>query len=227
MKTITIVGFGDSITMDPCVKDDKKQWLSILNKMLSKEYPDIDFTTINSGVGGNSDREKMTRYKHDVLAHAPDILLIQFGGNNSGYNAPKRFVPVQETEEYLQQIKDTIPAKTQIVVITCPHVLWKKHQFYIDAPEKFAEFHKTNGGHEAGLNQYREALKAFAIKNNYPIVDLYKAMKESDDTESLQIGDGVHLNTAGDQLLAKLVFKTLNRIFVKSHNNAMQTDART
>ena len=224
MKTITIVGFGDSITMDCHVEDEEKRWLSLLERMLSEEYPNINFNTINSGVGGNSDREKMTRYEYDVLAHAPDVLLIQFGGNNSGYNAPKRSVPVQETEEYLQQIKNTIPDKSQIVVITFPHVLWQKHKFYIDEPEKFIEFYKQYGGHEARLNQYRETLKSFATKNNYPIVDLYKAMKESNDVESLQVGDGVHLNAAGDQLLAELVFKALDSFFVASHNNRIERD---
>ena len=69
-----------------------------MEKLLSNACPTYTFNMINSGVGGNSDREKMSRYAHDVLDHAPDILLVQFGGNNSGYMTPERFVPVQETE---------------------------------------------------------------------------------------------------------------------------------
>ena len=211
MRTITIVGFGDSITMDRHVAEEKR-WLSLLKKMLAEKYPDINFNIINSGVGGNSDREKMSRYKDDVLWHEPDILLIQFGGNNSGYDNPERFVSVQESREYLEQIKNTIPEKTEIIIITFPHVLWQRHQAYIADPVKFTDFYKKQGGHEANLNKYRETLKEFASKNNYPIVDLYKAMKEFDDIASLQVGDGVHFNALGDQFLAELVYRPLSNL---------------
>ena len=212
LKTITIVAFGDSITMDTHVENSENRWLSVLENMLSKKYSSTRFTVINSGVGGNSDREKMARYERDVLQHNPDILILQFGGNNSGYDASERFTPVREMEEYLQHIKDTIPEKTQIAVVTFPHVVFENHQFYINDAKKFSEFYKTYGGHEAALNQYREALKAFATKNGYPVIDLYKAMKGIDNVEKLQVGDGVHLNTAGDRLLGKLAFETLDGI---------------
>ena len=48
----------------------------------------IRFKVINAGVGGESDREKMRRFESDVLAKAPDILLVQFGGNNAGFISP-------------------------------------------------------------------------------------------------------------------------------------------
>ena len=100
MKRMTIVAFGDSITMDTHVEDETKRWLSVLRDMLSEQYPSINFTLVNSGIGGNSDREKMARYERDVLAHNPDVLLLQFGGNNSGYIEPERAVSTQETRRW-------------------------------------------------------------------------------------------------------------------------------
>ena len=223
MTTIRIVAFGDSITMDKRVEEGER-WLSVLGRMLSEEYPNIEFYMVNAGEGGNSDREKMARYERDVLAYAPDILILQFGGNNSGYNAPERFVSTQESKEYLQRIKDTIPERTTIVALTFPHVLWRKHQFYIAEPERFIAFFKAEGGHEAAKNRYREVLKAFAAENNYPVVDLYGAMKELDDVECLQVSDGVHLNAAGDRFLAGLVFETLDRVLARDHKSAMRSD---
>lgn len=225
MNGMTIVAFGDSITMDTHVEDETKRWLSVLQDMLSRQYPTINFKLINSGVGGHSDREKMTRYERDVLAHNPDVLLVQFGGNNSGYIEPERAVSTQETDKYLQQIKDTISPETELVIITFPYVLWSKHQFFITDPEGFNRFYEARGGHDASVNQYREVVKAFAARNGYLIVDLYKAMKETTDIESLQVGDGVHLNAAGDELLAQLVFGALDKIIDKSHHKAIQSDA--
>ena len=52
-------------------------------------------------------------------------------------------------------------------------------------------------------------------------------MKETTNIESLQVGDGVHLNAAGDELLAQLVFGALDRIIEKSHHKAITSDARS
>ena len=217
METIRIVAFGDSITMDKHVEDEER-WLSVLERMLSEKYPNIIFEMINAGEGGNSDREKMARFERDVLASGPDILLLQFGGNNPGYNAPERYVPLRESKGYLRQIKNALPDKTIVVAITFPPVMWRNHKFYIEDPKRFIEFFERTGGLEAGLTLYREALKAFAAENNYPIVDLYGAMKELDDIEGLQVGDGVHLNAAGDRFLAELVFETLDGFLSRSHS---------
>ena len=40
---------------------------------------------------------------------------------------------------------EKIAETTQIVTITFQHVLWKKSKFYIEDPEKFTEFYKSNG----------------------------------------------------------------------------------
>jgi lysophospholipase L1-like esterase len=164
---------------------------------------------INSGVGGDSDRGKMVRYENDVLAHDPDILLLQFGGNNCRFDLPDETVPVQEMEAYLEEIGNTVPDKTRLVFITFPPVLWHKHKFYMDDPEAFTAFYAKYGGPDACRNRYHQAVKAFAAKHACPVVDLYDAMKGRADLESLQIGDGVHLNAAGDRFLAELVFQAL------------------
>ncbi len=209
MREVTLVAFGDSITMDRHVEDEEKRWLSVLNRLLSEQYPAVIFDVINSGMGGNSDREKMARFERDVLDHDPDVLLLQFGGNNSGYNAPSRSVSVAETTQYLRDMRALLPNKTQVVLITFPHVLWMKHAFCLADPARFTSFHAKDGGHEALLNRFREAIKDFATENRYPVVDLYETMKQTVNIESLQIGDGVHLNSKGDRLLGELVFHCL------------------
>jgi lysophospholipase L1-like esterase len=92
-KEVTTVGFGDSITEAIVGMPNKdKRWLNILDEQLNDRFSDISFRIINSGVGGNSDREKMLRFEKDVLAHNPDFLLLEFGGNNNDFHRPERLV---------------------------------------------------------------------------------------------------------------------------------------
>ena len=80
-----IVAFGDSITEGLAGGITPEQnWLNQLSKKLGS-----GFELVNAGVGGNSSREAMARYERDVLAHDPDIVLLEFGGNNHD-PAPER-----------------------------------------------------------------------------------------------------------------------------------------
>ena len=80
-----IVAFGDSITEGRAGGITPEQnWLNLLGQKLGS-----DFELFNAGVGGNSAREAMGRFEKDVLSHAPDVVLLEFGGNNHD-PAPER-----------------------------------------------------------------------------------------------------------------------------------------
>lgn len=99
----TIVGYGNSIT-EAIVQtpDENKRWLNILKHRLTNIFPKDEFCVINAGVGGNSDREKIARLEKDVLAHNPDFILLEFGGNNSDPNRPERRVSLGKPENVLK-----------------------------------------------------------------------------------------------------------------------------
>ena len=47
-KTITIVGFGDSITEDKYMPLPENRWLNILERNLRMQFTDIHFSVINN-----------------------------------------------------------------------------------------------------------------------------------------------------------------------------------
>jgi len=214
-KELTIVGFGDSITEAVVgVPDEKKRWLNILNAQLNAMFPDISFNVINSGVGGNSDREKMVRFEKDVLAHEPDFLLLEFGGNNNDFRRPERLVSPEQTMEYLEQIKTRISPKAKIVLITFPYVIEDLHASYAcgEKTDIYFEYFNKFGGVEEALELYREKCRKFAAKYDLPIINLNVTMRKGVNLDIFTLNDGVHLTAEGNQLLAKLVFDTIKSI---------------
>ena len=188
--------------------DAKKRWLNILKELLSKNYSKIEFNIINSGVGGNSDREKMMRFDKDVIAYHPDFLLLEFGGNNTCFDNPERRVEIEESAELLKKIREKLPPHTRINVITFPVVLDEQHQVVNKhgAKEYFAKF----GGLDVLVESYRELTREYARNNAFPLVDLSFEMRKSDNPCQYTLDDGVHLNAAGNQLLADMVFQALS-----------------
>jgi lysophospholipase L1-like esterase len=205
--TLTIVGLGDSITAAKEMSDPENRWLRVLEQDLAIEFPNIDFSVINSGVGGNSDREKMARFTTDVLSHAPGYLLLQFGGNNSGFVNPAKHVELEESRAFLEEVSMNLPATTKIMVITFPRILDDLHQTMQKpgAMEHFSAF----GGLDGFVEQYRVVTRKFARDHGYPLVDLSAAMRHGASPDIYTINDGVHLSVAGNRLLAELVFECL------------------
>ncbi|HRU05529.1 MAG TPA: GDSL-type esterase/lipase family protein [Candidatus Brocadiia bacterium] len=206
-SVVTIVGFGDSIT-EAVVQtpDPAKRWLNVLAGLLEAAFPGRTFNVVNSGKGGNSAREAMARFDRDVLAHDPDWLLLEFGGNNSGLRQPERAVGLEEFGRHLDDLRRRLPAKTRVMVITFPPVIDEQHAFGKD-PAVVAQ-----GGLDAMVEPYRAATRRFARAHGYPLVDLDRAIREGmgpGDKNRHILKDGVHLNEAGNRLLAELVFEVL------------------
>ncbi|OGV54418.1 MAG: hypothetical protein A2017_03830 [Lentisphaerae bacterium GWF2_44_16] len=212
-KKITIVGFGNSITEAKTrMPDENKRWLKILERKLSEFCADADFTVINSGIGGNSAREAMARFDRDVLAHSPDYVLLEFGGNNNDPARPERRVPPEEFRGLLKRFREGLPAKTKVVVITFPpvfrdlHSYWKNplHMEYLQSSLE-----------KMGVEAYIKITKEFAEKSGYPLYDFHRELLELgkiNGREKYTQDDGVHLTEDGNMVLAEGVFEKLKNM---------------
>ena len=205
-KTCTIVGFGDSITL--CSRQPEgSKWLQLLDAQLGKAFPDTRFTVINSGVGGNSAREAMVRFERDVAAHGPDIVLLQFGGNNSKRLDPEQMVGVDEFREHLTRFRAgmTKLGEPAVIVITFPPVVDQWHAAAMNYP---LGMYREWGGTDAFVEVCRAETRAFARSNDYPLVDLSAELRQRAPQHPGRfiLPDGVHLTAAGNRVLADLAF---------------------
>lgn len=207
---ITIVGFGNSITQATTqMPEEHKRWLNVLNSRLTMAFPNHRFKVVNSGVGGNSAREAMARFERDVLAHHPDWVLLEFGGNNDDPVVPSRRVTEDEFRGHLKVFRNRLPAKTKVMVITFPSVVDERIS-------SGREWYQQFGGPNAALERFRVLTRTFAAEHGFPLVDLSEATRReiaSENGNRYILADGVHLTAAGNRLLAEMVFDVLRKEF--------------
>lgn len=92
---VVIAFLGDSVTQG-CFELYKKKDNSIetvfdkenayhahLNRILSVLYPGVPVNVINAGISGDSAPHGLERLERDVLRHAPDLVVVCFGLNDS------------------------------------------------------------------------------------------------------------------------------------------------
>ena len=190
-----IVAFGDSITNGSIGVTPEQIWLHQLGIRLGSGYE-----LINAGVGGNSAREAMARYEKDVLSHDPDIVFLEFGGNNNDPHNAERYVDDAEFKAHLEDFKAKLPETCRVVVITFPPIIDELHAYTPYMPEREVD---------CALDPQREIVRRFAKENSYPLLDLYRLIFPR--RYELILKDGVHLNAAGQEFFAEEMYKLLKQ----------------
>ncbi|MBQ7178672.1 MAG: DUF4838 domain-containing protein [Victivallales bacterium] len=195
----TIVAFGDSIVEGVCggIKPEEN-WLNLLQAKLGNGYK-----LINAGVGGNSAREAMARYERDVLKHNPDVVLIEFGGNNHDPFNTLRQVSDKELTRLLEAFKCGLPNGCQVIVCTFPPILDDKHCYRDADAFKGKSIDKS-------MDAQRDIVRKFAADNGYVLLDLYKTIY--DRRYELIFDDGVHLNQEGQKVFAQEAYNALMKV---------------
>ena len=79
-RPVRIVAFGDSITA-ATHQELRDRWPEILRHALVERFPACAIEMTNAGVGGNTSREGLRRFKQDVLPHKPHFVSVEFGND--------------------------------------------------------------------------------------------------------------------------------------------------
>lgn len=75
---VKIVCFGDSITGVYYHTGARRSWCDLLGIALAKIHPLAQVQMINAGISGNDTAAALKRMEHDVLRHAPDLVVVMF-----------------------------------------------------------------------------------------------------------------------------------------------------
>lgn len=196
-QVFTVVAFGDSITAAKEVAPNE-QWTGVLEKSLAAAAPSRPTRVINAGVGGNTSREGLARMEADVIAHKPDLLLIEFGGNDATMD-PNRFVPLDEFRANLATIVERAGKVgcRRFAIVTFPPVVDRDHTW-----GNHSHF-KKQGGLDATVEKYRQASREFAAERGFPVAAIDKTLRA--DLPAYVMKDGVHLTAAGNRVVAETV----------------------
>ncbi|MEE4274954.1 MAG: GDSL-type esterase/lipase family protein [Thermoleophilia bacterium] len=219
----TIVAFGDSTT----AVDD---WSGLAVPV----YPDllpgalvaygVAGRVVNAGICDTTTRDARERLDRDVRVHAPDLVVVQFGINDSWIDAGEgRREPRLSRDEYrdnLHQIVRTLEGDGVRVVLMTPNPMRWVAGGYIEDFRSHPGLLDT--GAERGLNElldlYAEDVRDVARERAAPLVDVHAAFEEYGDEpgqsvhDLLMEEDGIHPSAAGQRLVCRVLAPAIARL---------------
>ena len=189
-----ILFLGDSIT-EQGVKPNG--YVTLLREQFRTRYPDLGIEIIGAGISGNKVTDLEKRLAKDVIEKKPTIVVIYIGINDvwhwalAGHSGTTK----EEFERILREIIARIRYSGAEVVLCTPSVIGEK-------------FDGTNS-QDPLLEQYCVIDRKIAFDQGIRLCDLRKAFiayltvhnKENSEKNFLTT-DGVHLNDAGNKLVA-------------------------
>jgi lysophospholipase L1-like esterase len=198
-----IVFFGDSIT-ELGVKPDG--YISKLNDLIRQSQMADRFELIGAGVSGNKIYDLYLRVDSDVVAKKPDAAIIFIGVNDIWHKGLLGTgTDFDKFGKFYAALTHKLTAAKIKVILCTPAVIGERTDF-------------TNQ-FDGDLNLYSNWIRDFAAKNQFPLVDLRKAFldynlanNKTNAASGVLTTDKVHLNKAGNDLVAAEMWKVISKL---------------
>lgn len=201
-QTIKVVLFGDSITQAGVQPGG---YITKMKEALEKQGIKDKYQLIGAGIGGNKVYDLYLRLEEDVLAQKPNVVVIYVGVNDVWHKTSSQTGTDPDKFErfYVALIKKF--QTNGIKVISC-------------TPAVIGERTDHSNQQDGDLNRYSGMIRDIAAKYDCPVADLRKeflAYNLKNNPQNKESGilttDRVHLNDAGNQLVADLLLKMIVR----------------
>ena len=204
-KEDRIVFLGDSITA-AAVKPNG--FITLITNSIKEELPELGIETFGAGISGNKVPNLQKRLEKDVIAKKPTIVFIYIGINDVWHwrkNKEGEMAGGTTTADFESGLKDIISKINDAgarVILCTPTVIGEK----------------PDGSNERDpmLEEYAAISRKVAKDTGSQLVDLRKAFIDHLKSENAEgkpkgilTGDGVHLNPAGNQLVAQEMGKAI------------------
>ncbi|MEN9019707.1 MAG: GDSL-type esterase/lipase family protein [Verrucomicrobiales bacterium] len=205
-KNDRVVFLGDSIT---AAGVRPAGYITLAEKQIERALPDLDVELIGAGIGGHKVPDCQKRLRADVIDRQPTIVFIYIGINDVWHwthpkvvaRGKKGTTPEAFESGLRDMIKQINDAGARVILCT---------------PTVIGENPDGTNPDDARLDQYAGISRKVATETGAQLLDLRKAFVsylKQNNPESLAKGiltsDGVHMNDAGNELIAKLVLEAL------------------
>lgn len=201
-----VIFVGNSIT-------EAGAYVSYIYLYYMTHFPGKKLVIMNGGIGGDKAADIYRRLDYDVLAKQPNVLVLTFGMNDSGYfefnndnaaaTARERIAASRQNYELIEKRLLQLPDIQKVLMSSPPY----------DETAKIGG-NVFRGKHNA-MKEIVKFQQAIARKNNWPFVDLFHPMTELDlrlqqkDSAFTLVGpDRVHPGNAGHLVMASLFLKS-------------------
>jgi len=206
-----IVMMGDSITQ---IGGSPKGYVTLVTQTLNSLDPGTKFEVINAGISGEKSTDMHRRFQKDVIDRHPDMVTLSVGVNDVWHNFrnPEWTARVATGDsgrgvDLPTYIKEVDAMVTEAGAANIKMVLVSPTLVYEDL--ECAENQR--------LRQYVDAEHDIARKHHIPFIDLNAAFRqavkkyqeEAGEETLLLTVDGVHMNDAGNALMANEILRSL------------------
>jgi lysophospholipase L1-like esterase len=198
-----IVFLGDSITQGGV---GPKGYVTLVKHALTEKHKELGIEIVGAGISGNKVPDLQKRLDKDVLAKKPTVVVIYIGINDvwHGENNPANGTTKEKFEAGLKDIIGRIKAGGARVVLCTPTVIG----------EKKSGTNKLDGR----LDEYADVSRKVAKDTGSQLCDLRKAFvdhlaahNEKDKESGVLTTDRVHLNDAGNKLVADTILAAIDK----------------
>ncbi|KAA0230204.1 DUF459 domain-containing protein [candidate division KSB1 bacterium] len=200
-KLVRVVFFGDSITE---LGVQPGGYIDGMRNML-KEKKATNFQLIGAGISGNKVYDLYLRLEEDVLRQQPDWVFVYVGVNDVWHKKthgtgtdPDKF------EKFYVALIRKMQAQGIQVALCTPAVIGEK----------------TAGKNEldADLDKFAQIIRKLSAQYGLPLCDLRRIfldhlaqVNKENKEKGILTNDGVHLNEAGNQLVAEHMLKIITQ----------------
>ena len=213
---VCIVAFGDSTTA-VWSKEIEKAYSQRLTEALALQS--IKAEVINSGISGETTADGRARFDRDVRRHRPDLVIIQFGINDSWIDADLgKTEPRLTREQYRRNLRymiETLKGDGAKVILATPNPMrWSdeyKKMFSVGKP--LLDVNDIRGINRL-LDLYADDVRRIAREENVRLVDVHKRFEDygtvrKQNVSDLLLSDGIHPNDKGHALIAGLLMEQI------------------
>ena len=151
-EQLTMIAFGDSLTAG-WGTEGRDTYHRIVADALRYRFPDSTLTVIPSGHPGETTEDALGMLDTEVIARKPDLVLIQFGGNDKGWGRD-----VDDLRADLARLLRLTAEGTEALVIAClPPII-----------------------HDDPHNEWNETAREVAAAEGIPAADFDRAIRDAD-----------------------------------------------
>ena len=199
-KKKKVIFFGDSITYHAVTANG---YIVKINSMIKKEGLDNMYQLEGSGIRGNTIVNLYNRLNSDILIKNPDVVIIYIGLNDVWHKLqPGNGTDIVRFEKLYRAIIQKMRERNIKVIICTPSVL--------------GELKNYSNLQDGDLNLYSSVIRKIAKDLSVPLCDLrqqFVAYIQQHNTKNDEKGiltiDKVHLNDAGNILVAESLWKVI------------------
>lgn len=199
-KPKKVIFFGDSITQAGV---SPQGYISQLGEILKQKNLSKNYELIGAGIGGNKIYDLYLRHEEDVLAKNPDIVVVYVGINDVWHKTTSSTgTDYDKFERFYHALIKKLRSKGAKVIICTPSVIGEKTD--------------NSNENDGDLNYFSSMIRRIANEDGTGLVDLraefmknLKVNNPDNEAKGVLTTDRVHLNEAGNRLVAEAIFQVL------------------